>query len=381
MNLLILSGNTGEGHNSCAQAVREACLARGGRCRVEDALQFVSPGFSRFIAGWHIRIYCYAPGLFRLGYTFMENHPARDGSVSPLRRLLSRGTENLRDFIREGGYDAVLSTHPFGALMLTNIRETCPLPVTTGFVATDYTCSPSVRENSPDLCFIPHGELAGEFVCENLPREKLVDTGIPVRAMFGRAAGREEAKRLLGLPAACPHLLVMCGSMGCGPMRELVARLARELDADKRVTVVCGTNEKLRRRLEQRWGGDGRFRILGYVEEMSQLMDSADLCLTKPGGVSTSEAARKGLPMVLVNAVSGCETYNSRFFVSRGAAVTAGSGAELAALCAGLLGDEAERRRMETALAALSRPRAAEEICAALEERTAPGRSPAEVGG
>lgn len=353
MKLLILSCNTGEGHNSCARAIEEACLAQGGECVVTDALRFVSRGFSRFISGWHVRIYRYAPGLFRVSYRFFERHPGQFGQGSLIRRVLSRGTERLRDFIADGGYDAVLCTHPFSALMLTGVQRKYRLPIRTGFIATDYTCSPSVRENCPDLCFIPHEDLAGEFTCENIPRERIIGAGIPVRDMFSRAADKDAAKALQGIPEGCRHLLVMCGSMGCGPMEKIVAELSKRLDADRRVTVVCGTNEKLRRRLEKRCGGDERFIIRGFVEDISLLMASADLYLTKPGGVSTTEAARKCLPMVLVDAVAGCEEYNSRFFAGHGGAVSGKKPAELAGLSVRLLEDEDARRRMESALAAV----------------------------
>ena len=75
MRFLILSCNTGEGHNSCARAIREIWADRGDVCDVADALEFISSGVSHFISGWHVRIYRYMPEVFRCGYGFSEKHP------------------------------------------------------------------------------------------------------------------------------------------------------------------------------------------------------------------------------------------------------------------------------------------------------------------
>ncbi|MFQ6976903.1 MAG: hypothetical protein ACLRSD_07905 [Oscillibacter sp.] len=63
MKVLILSCNTGEGHNSCAAALEEECRNQNIPCDTEDALRFISPEVSRFISNWHVRIYRHAPGL------------------------------------------------------------------------------------------------------------------------------------------------------------------------------------------------------------------------------------------------------------------------------------------------------------------------------
>lgn len=56
MQTLILSCNTGAGHNSCAQAVQEAYHSRGEICNITDSLQFISEKASTFISNWHTRI-------------------------------------------------------------------------------------------------------------------------------------------------------------------------------------------------------------------------------------------------------------------------------------------------------------------------------------
>ena len=88
-------------------------------------------------------------------------------------------------------------------------------------------------------------------------------------------------------------------------------------------------------------------------------MDSADLYLTKPGGISTTEAAVKALPMVLINAVSGCERYNLSYFTALGGAKTDTGVKALARTALRLLSSPEEQSRMRAALAPIGERNAA----------------------
>lgn len=342
---LILSCNTGEGHNSCAKAIKESYEARGSVCDICDALSFISPGVSRFISKGHIFVYRHIPGLFRWGYRFSEKHEELFEDGSKTYKLMASGADKLHDFIEENGYDTVICPHVFSALMLTELLKKYPGSVRSCFVGTDYTCSPGTAESRLDLYFMPDVSVMRPYT-RGIDPSRVVESGIPVRQTFYESRSRAEAKHLAGIPEDSEHLLVMCGSMGCGPMKKLTAMLADKLTAKQYMTVVCGTNHPLKSWLEFKYSGRENIRVMGFTENISLLMDSADLYLTKPGGISTSEAAIKALPMVLVDAVSGCERYNRDYFLKAGLAVTAESPAKLSELCAELLSNPLRREAM-----------------------------------
>lgn len=367
MNLLILSANTGAGHNSCARAVQQCLQAHGQTCVIEDGLSYISPAVSDFISRWHTRLYRYMPGLSKETYEYSEEHPEHFKDSGHLYKLLTSGAERLRQRIQEGGFDTVLCTHVFPALALTVAQKNDPLPIRTAFLATDYTCSPMVDKCDLDLFFIPDPGLIPEFAASGLPEEKLVATGIPVRRDFITAAEKTEAKVRCGIDPEKAHLLVMCGSMGCGPMRELVELLEMGMRKDMAMTVVCGTNESLYQKLRELPEGRGEVRLMQFTDQVSLLLDSADLYLTKPGGISTTEAAVKGVPMVFVDAVGGCEEHNLELFTARGAAVTAREPQALTDLCLELLTDPKRRETMAAAARSLSPGDGAEKIFRALQ--------------
>jgi len=363
MRVLILSCNTGEGHNSCGKAIREVFQTRGIDCEMEDALRFVSPAFSKTMSWGHTKIYRYAPKLFGSGYQYAELHTGIFEEQASIYKMLTSGTERLYQFIQNEGYDTIICAHVFSALMVTDVIRRYHPKLRTCFVATDYTCSPSCGESELDAYFIPDNRLADEFAACGVPKEKLIASGIPVRKEFFSPAGKDAARKHIGLRSDCRHLLIMSGSMGCGPIRKLVRLLSECLPKDCYISVVCGTNQKLRKRLERDHADQSRIHFYGFRKDIPILMDSADLYLTKPGGISTSEAATKKLPMVFVNAVAGCETHNLRFFVEQGAAATADSPEELAALALSLLSNTEQLRKMSAAFRNLPAKTPSEIIC------------------
>ena len=370
MRVLILSCNTGGGHNACGEAIRQALEAAGDTCVSADALQFTSDKLSKFMSWGHTTMYRRLPKLFRFGYGYAENHPKMMQEDAAVVKLLTSGAEDLHSFLVAGGYDIVICTHVFSGLLLRKAMELYPMPIKTAFIATDYTCSPGAANCELDVYFIPDETLAEEFIAAGVPERKLAASGMPVLSQFYTREDKEKAKLTFGIKPDNTHLLLMCGSMGCGPMKQLMENLSQRLEPNCEISVVCGTNYKLCRELEQKYDSYPNIHIHGFVQDMSSLMDSADLYLTKPGGLSTSEALAKALPMVLIDAVAGCEGYNLRHFTQMGGAVTAPSVEELTALCLELLKDPQRRSKMETALLSHRHTDSANCICRVMRDRS-----------
>ena len=374
MRVLILSCSIGGGHNACARAVSDELTDRGSECVTRDALRFVYRGLPSLFSRGHVWIYRHTPSVFGKVYRFGETHPASFRPGTLFRRLFRRGTRRLGKYLREGGFDTVVCTHVFPAMMVSDVLRAYPEGAKkprTCFIATDYTGSPGLAESDMDTYFIPDRALVHFFAVGDITADRMQASGIPVRRAFYRHTPRETAKERAGLPRDCRHMVMMCGSMGCGPMYGLTLGLARQLQGNELLTVVCGTNKSLYRRLNRKCAGNPRVRILSYVREVAGLLDSADLYLTKPGGISVTEAAEKRLPMVLIDTVAGCEDYNLHFFVGLGAAKTAPDERATCALCLRILRDDAERSAMSAAYEKRQAGCGARFICDTLQKDTA----------
>lgn len=347
MKILILTCNTGQGHNSTANSIKEKFQKYNIQCDSADALSFVSKNMSDFIGNMHTKLYRYAPVLFDRGYELAEKNPSIFADDSVAYNFFCLGIKKLEAFIQENCYTGIICVHPFSALMTTELIKNKTFNLKTAFVATDYTCSPGVAESNLDAYFIPHENLIGEFIACGVPEEKLIPSGIPVKDAFYHSGDKNLARRELSIPYSSRHILMMCGSMGCGPMEELTERLKAIMPDNVYLTVVCGTNERLKRHIDK--FACKNIEVLGFTDKVSLLMDSADLYVTKAGGLSVTEAATKRLPLVFIDAVSGCESYNRYFFLTRGMALASNDQSRLPRLILKrLLDDNALKKQKET---------------------------------
>lgn len=366
--VLILSCSTGQGHNSCAQAIKEYFELQGVNCDLRDSFDFVSKQFARFMSWGHSFIYRYLPGMFRRGYSYSRNHPAIFHKRSGIYKLLTAGAECLYQHLQNGQFDTVICTHVFSAIMLTHMLKKHPIPIQTAFVATDYTCHPGMDMVNLQRYFIPNVQLTDDFTAYGIPRDRITATGIPVRQEFLTQVDKAEARVRLNIGGGSRHLVMMCGSMGCGPMPRTLKQIAPTLPKDAEVSVICGTNKRLYAKLKHRYGANPKIHVIGYTDQVPLYMDSADLYLTKPGGISITEAAAKKLPMAFVNAVAGCEQYNMDFFINMGAAITTDTPEALAVDSLGLLCSRKAKQDMKMALCKYHYQNGAKNIFHALNE-------------
>ena len=361
MNVLLLSCNTGGGHNAAARAIAQRLTELGVSCTTRDAMKYGLPGESRFICFWHNLIYLEMPRLFGLGYHTLELYRQKT-KPSVLYRYNKRKAKKLYRSIEKEGYDAVICTHLFPAIAMTALRKTYHTTCKAYYVVTDYTCYPGMSDVQMDGYFIPHADIAWEFMAAGIPSHAIYATGLPIAQKFDTPHTKAEARAALNLSQESKVLLVMGGSTGCGPVAEFVSRMASHTLGWVEMVVICGTNQKLKQRVEAMHLP--RVRVVGYCDHVHLYMDAANLIVTKAGGISSTEAARKGLPIVYMDAVPGCETKNLAFFCQKGYAVTAFQVPTLARMVKQLLEDEDTLAKMSARQKKDFTHNGAHEICA-----------------
>lgn len=356
MHVLILSANTGGGHNSAAAALTEQLKKANAECTITDALALIDPKVSKLVSKGHNYIYRRHPHLFGTVYRYEEHH-----STEFIYEQCAHGAERLAQLLQEGNYDGVICTHVFSGMMLTEAKRKFLLHIPSFFIATDYTCSPGVNALDVDTVFIPHRSLLAEFVRCDIRADRLFPSGIPVRQDFCRRWEKQEAKRMLHLPEDRKMVLLACGSMGCGHLDKQTLFLLEHLPEDVCLTVLCGNNEQAYQQLLPHISE--RLHILRYTDIVGDLLSAADLYITKPGGLSVTEAIVKRTPMLLVNAVPGCETHNYDFLLKAGIARGASKWKQVPAIVAEALENEAETAKQIELMEQYDVQNAAEVIC------------------
>ena len=323
MKILILSCNTGEGHNSSGKALQAALRSRGVECDLEDTLAVRSKWLSKIVSDLYefsIKI-----SLFGLIYRLAEQYNALQLKIkSPIYTFGGLFAPKIEHRLHKEHYDGIICVHLFPAEAMTMIRHKYGQRIPSIFVMTDYTCIPLLYETDLDKYVIPHNELMDEFVIKGLVRGKLEALGIPVNEnRFTERVPREEAQELANElfnweEAKGKWYLIMGGSMGFGKIPKLVKRLQSSVSSNDRIICICGKNEKLKQQLTEIFHESSTVKVLGYTREIPLLMDASDVLLTKPGGITSTEAIIKNIPIVHISPIKGLEEDNAVFFRNMG---------------------------------------------------------------
>lgn len=373
MKILILSCNTGEGHNSSAYSLKAAMKSQGIDCEVQDTIALMSPVASKNVSDAYV--YSTKSSLFEHAYKLGEAVSNMDTYFkSPVYAANKIYTKQLYDLIIDGGYDAVVCVHLFPAEALTALKRKAKIAVPTVFVMTDYTCIPFLTETELDKYVIAHEDLVEEFAERGIPREKIVPLGIPVDATkFCSRQDKQYARCMLeeefgwkSSNASARWFMIMGGSMGFGNMDGLVSCLLELIRPDDKVLCICGRNENQLAALAEEYAGYANLHAIGYTDKVSLMMDASDVLFSKPGGITGTEAVLKQIPLVHTAPIPGLEDKNARFFHYHNMSYSSLDPAQQAAVALRLCDDAAYRLRMTEAQRRNSYPNCCNDIIALL---------------
>lgn len=343
--VLILSCNTGQGHNSAGLAVKEECERRKIPVKMADALSFARGKSSKTISGAYIQIATKAPSVFGAFYNIagVISSPKRK---SPVYYANARYQKPLLEYIEANQFTCVVTPHLFPAQTLTALRRKGSLSVPCFAIGTDYTCIPFWEETELDGYFMPHRDLIDECAKKGIAREKLFPTGLPVSGRFGAPRDRQGARKALGLSEDAPVFLVMTGSMGFGDISSFTLDLLLSCPKDAKVVILTGNNTSLRAKIDRDFAREPRVSTVAFTQDVPLYMDACDVLLSKPGGLTSTEAAVRGVPLVHTRPIPGCETKNAQFFSSRGLSLSAPDPKEAAKAAVRLVFDQDARSAM-----------------------------------
>jgi processive 1,2-diacylglycerol beta-glucosyltransferase len=361
--VLLLSASSGAGHVRAAQALEKAFTARGD-CTVEhiDTIQHVSKLFQRMYDKTYISMVRRAPEFMGLLYDRTDQpwrHPRRRLALdrlntAPMIRMLKRVQPDL-----------CVATHFLAAEIVAWLIAKRKLRAHNAIVVTDYDVHAMWLCRTVDRYYVAMDEAAEYLAHIGVPRDKLRVTGIPVDPLFAKPLDRSEARRALGLDATPLSILISAGGYGIGPVEQLVNDLLA-LERPWQIVAIAGKAEKVRKRLEEisrqagkLASGFPRLVPIGFTTDMDKYMAAADLLVGKAGGLTTSEALARALPMALIEPIPGQEERNADHLLEAGAAIRCNNLPAAGWKIAGLLDDSARLDRMREAARAMGKPGAA----------------------
>lgn len=264
--------------------------------------------------------------LFPSVYGYVYNKTREVNLLSLMLKKMNRfGMGHLLRLLQDEKPSVVVSTFPLASGTMSILKSVGLVQVPTMTVITDHTDHSYWLYPYTDKYIVGSEVVRKGLIRSGISPEQIEVTGIPVRQEFRQNYNKDMLLHKHGLDPAKPVVMIMGG--GCGLFgSELVKRMKdlNQLQCEVQFLVVCGSNERMRQQLmESAAGSRHRFIIMGYVDYIHELMAVSDLIITKPGGLTISEAMAMQLPMLLFKPLPGQEEDNARFLLRSGIAMQA----------------------------------------------------------
>ena len=341
--VLIMSASTGGGHNRAARAIKEELESRtidnmSIECEIVDSLKLVNNTMDKVISRGYEKSALYTPKAYGSVYRFSETTIAskNEFKTNPLTSLMARKFKHL---LNESTPDLIIGTHPFPMIALSTLKKNNnihSLSRSESFykstkvdippmisVLTDYTTHSTWIQNEIDYYIVGHEYVKELLVYEGVDSEKVKAFGIPVEKSFLSHRDRETVLTELGLSPEKLTVLLMGGSFGAGNIKETLEDLIA-IDRDFQILVITGRNEHLKDKLSKMLDStihNKNICLLGYTNKMNDILASIDVLISKPGGLTTTEALLNDVPMIVPYFIPGQEEENLDFLTNCGAAL------------------------------------------------------------
>ena len=318
--ILIVSASIGNGHVQAAAAIYEKLRANNG-CSVE-VVDFLQVGQFRYPKLNHLQIELMnlmkssyygmlkvAPNLYKEIYKITE----KQQTSKVIDFINAANQQTMASLIARYRPHVVVCTHPFPLGAACTLRCKKKLSYTLSGVITDFAVHPWWIAGGVDHYFVANDLMAKELLEQGISPGGVTVSGIPVGSQF-KPSGRIVMNKV-------PKLLVMGGGLGFGRMEKTLCKL-EELPSAVAVTVVTGKNEELQQQLILLAKSlRNQIKVLPFSTHIGELMKQADLLITKPGGLTCSEALGIHLPMILLNPLPGQEEENANYLHQQGSAL------------------------------------------------------------
>ena len=358
--IMILTASTGGGHNSAARAIVQAFEEKECKAIKIDGIRAVSSVLDKIISDGYESSAKYTPKTYGKLYKLTDTQYLGDEHAVIINTLFKRGIKQL---IREEEPDLIIGTHPFPLMAAAKLKVKGKIQVPLMAVLTDYTTHASWVRPGIDKYVVGADDMKFLLEEEGAKREQVHPLGIPVNPGFLDYGNLDEVKRDLKLKDRFT-ILLMGGSFGAGDMEDFLEELL-QLQGKYQIVAVAGRNKTLKAKMEKMAkvrGFEDKVRVLGFTSLVSELMTISDVLVTKPGGLTTTEAILKNIPIVIPFFIPGQEEENVEFLLNHGLAVKTSRKYTLKVVIQSLMEDKARLQAISKRMAHYAKPNSADNI-------------------
>lgn len=298
------------GHHQVATTIIDYISTRSStiECKKIDFLNSWSPYLEPIITKTYLAWIQRFPKSYALIYKSLAYQTNKQRSYKHYDLIFKN---KMRRLITDENPDLIICTHAFPSYLINSLKKTgaCDVPVLN--IYTDFFINDVWGKDMIDYHFVSGVKMKGDLMnLHRISERKIFVTGIPVDENFTRRSGIQKRDKQLSI-------LLTGGSAGLGNIRDFIEKSSH--DDLLKMYVLCGNNKKLYETVSSL--NQKNVQPLPYIssrDEMNQLYNKVDAIITKPGGVTVSEAIKKRLPIFIHSALPGQEEINLNHLIDLG---------------------------------------------------------------
>jgi processive 1,2-diacylglycerol beta-glucosyltransferase len=365
LRILVLSASVGAGHLRAAEAVELALrqIVPDATVRNVDVLEMTNRLFKRVYGQFYLDLVNKAPHALGYFYDMLDQPSSPKQRSDKLRLYLEKlNLKSFLKFLNAEPWDLVINTHFLPAEIIASLRQKNELDLPQVTATTDFETHRLWVNQPCDRYFTATQEGALYLQHWGVPAADTFVTGIPIHPVFSTPKDRATCIAKHGLAADRPIILQLSGGFGVGPIEKIFHGLLG-VDQPIQLVTITGRNDKLKDQLSKIKTPDRhKVKVMGFTKEIDELMQTADLVVSKPGGLTTSEVLASGAVMVIVNPIPGQESRNSDYLLENGAAIKANNLATLGYKVNALLKDATRLDQLRANVRRIAKPRSAFDV-------------------
>ncbi|MGV3487296.1 MAG: MGDG synthase family glycosyltransferase [Tuberibacillus sp.] len=322
--ILILTGHYGAGHLQAAAAIQSALQKQYPT--VETTVIDPEAAFRKIYGMIGHKLFIGTVKRFPSLYNYLYQKTRYPSYLSAILKGSNHlGIEKFLAWIKNVNPSIIVSTDPVSSGMVSILKKRGLINVPFVTVITDYAVHSYWINPSVDQYLVGSESVRKGLLQFGVADFQIKVTGIPINPKFNKVFDRSALKKKHGLDDRLPIILVTGGGYGLVGNNISLKKMLQSIPYPVQLIVVCGHNKHLYKMMEKEIKDIAYpVHLKGYVENMEELMAITDVMITKPGGLSISEAVSMNIPMVLYQSLGGHEQENTRYLLSNHAAIFAG---------------------------------------------------------
>lgn len=349
------------GHRNAALAIEKAMLMLDPDIEILNinAFNYTNPIAEKVTNSIYMGIIKIAPKI----WDYLYDNPKIVKRIERTKENIHKANSpKLKKLFDRFMPDAVICTQAFPCGMVADYKKTYGLNLPLVAVLTDYVPHSYWIYDNVDYYIVPSDDIAVSLIKRGVDEKKVKSLGIPFDPKFARIQDEPSLMNKYKLKPGIPTILVMGGGQGLGPIKTIVKSLEK-VKPEIQEIIVTGTNKKLYKTLKRRIKKyKKRILLFGYAHHINELMNLADIVISKPGGVTTSEVLAMGKPMIIVKPLPGQEANNTRYLTEKGAAIKVDRPKEINLIVEELIGNAHKLNQIKDAVKKIAKPSASIDI-------------------